>query len=159
MCSVPYSCCQAMQHHDLTLHDNMFQVSYAKTCDLPDPPTTNYDGNTPLHQSFQCDGKLLQRLIGPLQCTTLHLDTIADLIRDHTLHCCSDGSVHKGKGSHAWLMADATSELIISGAGPDEGSELFMSSYRSELGGLTALLCLLYNISQLDDLTQGQCVI
>jgi hypothetical protein len=58
---------------------------------------------------------------------------------------CCDGSFNPndGSGSHAWIFADPDGMVLWSGAGPDDGHPTLMSSYRTELGGLTAVLYLL----------------
>jgi hypothetical protein len=40
-----------------------------------------------------------------------------------------------GVGYHSWLIATKTEQVILWGGGPDNGSTLYMTSYRSELGG------------------------
>jgi hypothetical protein len=43
-----------------------------------------------------------------------------------------------GVGYHSWLIATKTEQVILRGGGPDDDSPLYMTSYRSELGGICA---------------------
>jgi hypothetical protein len=43
-----------------------------------------------------------------------------------------------GVGYHSWLIATKTDQILQRGGGPDGGSPLYMTSYRSELGGICA---------------------
>jgi hypothetical protein len=56
-------------------------------------------------------------------------------------------------------MSSHTGNTIIRGAGPDDAGFRFMSSYRSELGGLTALLGLLSCLGTAFGIGEGQCTI
>jgi hypothetical protein len=52
-------------------------------------------------------------------------------------------SVLFGVGYHSWLVSTKMELLILRGAGPDDGSPLYLTSYGSELGeiyaGITAI--------------------
>lgn len=146
--------------YDITLPDTIFRLSYAETQIPIDPPVpTVISGTSELHLALRHEPLMLQRLVGPLACTNSNIDSLATVARLHKLHGCSDGSVHQGIGSHAWLFSDAAGAILLRGAGPDDAGSLFMTSYRSELGGLTALLCLLKHILQLRNVLTGQCTI
>jgi hypothetical protein len=41
-----------------------------------------------------------------------------------------------GVGYHGWILALDNEEIITSGGGPDDGASAYMTSYRSELGGI-----------------------
>ena len=58
----------------------------------------------------------------------------------------------------AWI-SDPMGAVILQGAGPDDGGLSFMSSYRSELGGLTALLCILKHVLLHHPTNLGRCTI
>jgi hypothetical protein len=49
-----------------------------------------------------------------------------------------DGSVLFGVGYNSWLITTKTEQVILRGGGPDAGSPTYMTSYRSELGGICA---------------------
>jgi hypothetical protein len=50
----------------------------------------------------------------------------------------TDGSVLFGVGYPSWILALDNEEIITSGGGPDDGAIAYMTSYRSELGGIIA---------------------
>ena len=75
---------------------------------------------------------------------------IAHNIELDTLLVCSDGS-HSPEsytGSHGWVMANGGKKLLLQGAGPVDGHPKLTSSYRSELGGLLAVLYTIYRVCQ-----------
>jgi hypothetical protein len=55
----------------------------------------------------------------------------------------TDGSVLSGVGCHSWLIAMETEDILLAGGGPDNGPGRYMTSYRSELGGIIAGLAVL----------------
>jgi hypothetical protein len=82
-------------------------------------------------------------------------------ISDHSLLACSDGSFDPkvGLGSHSWLFADPEGMLLWSGAGPSDGHPNLMSSYRTELGGVTTILYLISVLVQNSDILDGSVTI
>jgi hypothetical protein len=48
----------------------------------------------------------------------------------------TDRPVLFGVGYHSWLIATKTEQILLRGGGPNDGSTLYMTSYRSELGGI-----------------------
>jgi hypothetical protein len=60
----------------------------------------------------------------------------------------TDGSVLSGVGCHSWLIAMETEDILLAGGGPDNGPGRYMTSYRSELGGIIAGLALLGTLLQ-----------
>jgi hypothetical protein len=46
----------------------------------------------------------------------------------------TDGSVSFGVGYHSWVVATEDEDILLQGAGPDEGDLFLMQSYRSDLG-------------------------
>jgi hypothetical protein len=100
-----------------------------------------------------------QRLIGPFYLTTDQADlSIAHGIELETLAACSDGSYDPitKQGSHGWLFANEGQDPILQGAGPDDCHSLLMSSYRSELGSLIAVLYVIYRICMHHSVTSGK---
>jgi hypothetical protein len=55
----------------------------------------------------------------------------------------TDGPVLFGVGYYSWVIATSEEEILLTGGGPDDGDPLIMTSYRSELGGLSAGLAVL----------------
>ena len=90
--------------------------------------------------------KYFRRLVGPMYSTTEpDLLEVINSITSGTLLVCRDGSFsqHSGTGSHAWVFATATGQILLQGAGPIDCHPKQLSSYRPELGGITSLLFLL----------------
>jgi hypothetical protein len=58
----------------------------------------------------------------------------------------ADGSVAFGVGYHSWVVATEDEEILLQGGGPDNGDLFIVQSYRSELGGVTAGLAVLWTL-------------
>jgi hypothetical protein len=56
------------------------------------------------------------------------------------------------------VLASAVRGTVSSGSGVDDGHPALMSSYRSELGGILALLYIIYRICKYYDLSSGKAV-
>lgn len=100
-----------------------------------------------------------RRLVGPIQMPQEEdLVEIVSSIITGTLFMCSDGSFHphQGTGSHAWVFATATGQILLQGAGPIDCDPDQLSSYRPELGGIVSLLFLLTVIVRISTITDGQ---
>ncbi len=92
-----------------------------------------------------------QRIMGPL--TNISDQTgmeVAHNLELETLVTCSDGSYfpESHTGSRGWVVATTDQKLLLQGAGPGDGHPKLISSYRSELGGLLAVLYTIYCICQ-----------
>jgi hypothetical protein len=100
-----------------------------------------------------------QRLLGPLP-TLNDSDgmVLAHQMELESLLACSDGSFfpEEHTGSHGWVLASTDQQILLQGAGPDDGHPRLMSSYRSELGGLLAVLYTIYRICQHYHVTSGK---
>jgi hypothetical protein len=68
----------------------------------------------------------------------LDLPEDLDYTEPTDLIVATDGSVVFVVGYHSWLIATKTEQVLLLGGGPDDGSPLYMTSYRSELGGICA---------------------
>jgi len=78
-------------------------------------------------------------------------------IREGSLLTCSDGS-HEPEidfACQAWVFADSTGHILWCGFGPTDGNPSMLSSYRSELAGITELLFLIQLIVQHLEITTG----
>ncbi len=73
---------------------------------------------------------------------------IAHQMKLEILLACSDGSHNPEShtGCHGWVLASNEQELLLQGAGPDDGHPMLINSYRSELGGLITVLYIIYRI-------------
>jgi hypothetical protein len=101
-----------------------------------------------------------QRLIGSHPPIMEACDEIAEEISYNSLVTCSDRAHNPdtSTGSHAWVLASAVRGTMSSGSGVDDGHPALMSSYWSELGGVLALLCIIYRICKYYDLSSGKTV-
>jgi hypothetical protein len=55
----------------------------------------------------------------------------------------TNGSVLFSVGYHSWLVSAKDEHILLHGGGPDDGAPLYMTSYRSELGGICAGLAVI----------------
>jgi hypothetical protein len=83
----------------------------------------------------------VQRLFGDIP--PHQLPTTWDTTKPVDIIVATDGSVLFGVGYHTWILALNNEEIITSGGGPDGGSIAYMTSYRSELGGIIAGLAVI----------------
>jgi hypothetical protein len=60
----------------------------------------------------------------------------------------TDGSVTLGVGNHSWVFATEDEDILLKCGGPDEGDLFLVQSYRSALGGVSAGLAVLGNLSR-----------
>jgi hypothetical protein len=103
------------------------------------------------HQYFQ-------RLLGPTPAITdATIEAIGVYIKEGSLLTCSDGSYEPewDFACQAWLFSDSLGNILWSGAGPTDGNPDMLSSYRSELAGITTILFLLQQIVAYLEITSG----
>jgi hypothetical protein len=58
------------------------------------------------------------------------------------------GSVVFGAGYHSWVVETNNERVLVSGDGPDDGDQLLMTSYRSELGGIASGLAVIGTLAR-----------
>jgi hypothetical protein len=75
----------------------------------------------------------IQRLVGNIP--ELEVLNGAEANEEQDLIVANDGSVVFGVGYHSWVVATDNEKVLLKGDGPDDGDQLLMMSYRSELGG------------------------
>jgi hypothetical protein len=76
---------------------------------------------------------------------------IPDIVLPENIDCteptdlivATDGSVFFGVGYHSLLVSTKDEHTLLHGGGPDDGAPLYMTSYRSELGGICAGLAVI----------------
>jgi hypothetical protein len=76
---------------------------------------------------------------------------IPDIVLPEDLDCteppdlivATDRSVLFGVGYHSWLVSTKDKHILLHRGGPDDGAPLYMTSYRSELGGIFAGLAVI----------------
>jgi hypothetical protein len=61
----------------------------------------------------------------------------------------TDRSVLFGVGYHSWMLATEMEDILLTGGGPDGGPGKYMTSYRSELGGILTGLAVLGTLLRL----------
>jgi len=123
-----------------------------------DTMDTAEDSFSTFRDRLASSAEFFRRLLGPLPTlTSATLETIGFYITEGSLLTCSDGSVDPEleTACQAWLMADKDGHLLWYGAGPIDGNPDTVTSYRSELGGITTILFLLLQITQHLELSSG----
>jgi hypothetical protein len=76
---------------------------------------------------------------------------IPDIVLPENLDCteptdlivATDDYVMLGVGYHSWLVSTKDEHIFLHGCGPYDGDSLYMTSYRSELGGISAGLAVI----------------
>jgi uncharacterized protein YozE (UPF0346 family) len=71
-----------------------------------------------------------------------------DITEPKDIIVATDGSVLFGVGYHSWVFSTSDEDILLTGGGPDDGDPLLMTSYRSELGGLSAGLAVLGTLAR-----------
>ena len=153
--------------HPATIYVNMtypdyFQVDYSTT-PIPDttPPHAHIWDQDPTAHAFVDTPDFYKRLLGtkPLSSNEVEQD-IATNLELETLVACSDGSFNPDKavGGHGWIISTKDKQVIIEGAGPADGNPSSMSSYRTELGGLVAVLYIIFRICTHYHITAGKLI-
>jgi hypothetical protein len=89
----------------------------------------------------------VQRLVGDI--AALDVPETWDIKEPRDLLVATDGSVVFGVGYHSGVIKTMDENVILSGGGPDDGDPLFMTSYRSELGGLASALTVMGMLERL----------
>mmetsp|Transcript_16534 Transcript_16534/g.23564 ORF Transcript_16534/g.23564 Transcript_16534/m.23564 type:complete len:1161 (+) Transcript_16534:4649-8131(+) len=139
--------------------DSLFSIRTSGTMVVQQ--TQNEDTET-IFPSFQdrvlSSAEFFLRLIGPLPVLTdATLKAIGIYIKEGSLLTCSDGSSDPALGTacQAWVMADKDGHVLWGGVGPIDGNPEWVTSYRSELGGITAILYILQQMVLHLDITSG----
>jgi hypothetical protein len=103
---------------------------------------------TPLHSytsgiwiSFLSLHRHIQRLAGDIP--TLPTSLPFYFNEPVELSIATYGSVLSGVRYRGWVLAIKDDTILLCGGGPDDGIQLLMTSYRSELGGLVAGLAVM----------------
>jgi hypothetical protein len=83
----------------------------------------------------------IQRLVGNIP--DIDVPSGWDDDEEHDIIVAIDGSIVFGVGYHSWVVATNNEQVIFSGGGPDDGDQLIITSYRSELGGIASGLAVI----------------
>jgi hypothetical protein len=84
-------------------------------------------------ECFHALPKNVRRLVG--NNLELALPANFDCTEPMDLVMATDGSVLFGVGYHSWMVSTKDEHTLLHGVGPGDGAPLYMTSYRSELGG------------------------
>jgi hypothetical protein len=66
-----------------------------------------------------------------------------DVTVDQYIIVAMDGSVVFGVGCHSWVVTMDKEQVLLMGGGTDDGDQLMMTSYMSELGGIVSGLAVI----------------
>jgi hypothetical protein len=92
-------------------------------------------------EAFHALPRHVQRLVGDIR--DFQTPRQWDVTKEVDLIIATDGSVLFGVGYHSWILATESEDILLAGGGPDNGPGKYMTSYRSELGGIIAGLAVL----------------
>jgi hypothetical protein len=108
------------------------------------PPLVPYTSN--IVHYIKALPRYVQRLVGDIP--TLRTPLGWDPITLANISIATKWSVTLGVGYHSWVIAAENEDILLQGGGPDDGDLFIMQSYRSELGGITAGIAVLGNLSR-----------
>jgi ribonuclease HI len=91
--------------------------------------------------SCQTIPRHIQRLVGNIP--DLEFINGTEETEEQDLIVDTEGSVVFGVGYHSWVVVTDNEKVLLKGGGPDDGDQLLMTSYRSELGGITSGLAVI----------------
>jgi hypothetical protein len=91
--------------------------------------------------SCQALPRHIQRLVGNIP--DLELLNGSEENEEQDLIVATDGSVVFGIGYNIWVVATYNEKVLLKGGGPDDGDQILMTSYRSELGSIASGLAVL----------------
>jgi len=97
-----------------------------------------------------------QRLLGEQIPSSETCEKISRALADKSLLACSNGSCIDGSGSHGWVIAHDSGDVIAQGSGPTDGHPLLVSSFQAELGGLLAVLHVIHRVCQYYHVQEGK---
>jgi hypothetical protein len=92
-------------------------------------------------KAFHALPKHIHRLVGDIG--EFQTPIQWDVSKEVDLIIATDGSVLCGVGYHSWILATESEDILLAGGEPDDGPGKYMTSYKSELGGIIAGLAVL----------------
>eukprot|EP00978_Attheya_sp_CCMP212_P015316 scaffold39516_cov35-Attheya_sp.AAC.2 len=84
---------------------------------------------------------------------------VAQSIREGTARAVSDGSYINGSGAAGYVLLGTSHRSRITGSLVLPGSSLVMSAYRSELGGLYGIICVVEDVCTIHTIESGHITI
>jgi hypothetical protein len=88
----------------------------------------------------------IQRLLGNIP--ELDVPNEMDATVDQNIIAAMDGSVVFGVEYHSWVVAMEKEQVLLTWGDPDDGDQLLMTSYRSELGGIDSGIAVIYTLAR-----------
>jgi hypothetical protein len=88
----------------------------------------------------------VRQLVGNI--TDIVLPENFDCTEPTDLIVATDGLVLFGMEYHSWLISMKDEHTLLHGGGPHDGAPLYMTSYRSELGGICAGLAVIWVLAR-----------
>jgi hypothetical protein len=82
-----------------------------------------------------------QRLVGTIP--AIEVPNGLDVTEEQKIIVATYGLVVFGVGYHSWVVARDNEQMLIMGGVPDDGDQLLMMSYRSELGCIASVLAVI----------------
>jgi hypothetical protein len=112
----------------------------------PHDPEGGYSPTDSIYTSaigewFHALPKHVRRLVGNIP--DIALPANFDCTEPTDLIAATDGYVVFGVGYHSCLILTKDKHTLLHGGGPDDGAPLYMTSYRSVLGGICARLAVI----------------
>jgi ribonuclease HI len=99
-------------------------------------PEQQIEYTSGIGESFHTLPKHMQRLVGNIP--DIDVTSGWEDNEEHGIIVAIDGSVVFGVGYHSWVVATKNEQVILSVGGADDGDQLLMTSYSSELGGIAS---------------------
>ncbi len=143
-------------------HSEEFTTSPGLPLLLPSPTTPQLTlWDTTIAPIWSNTPMLYQWAIGPKPPTSSQCDDIAEAIQNEALMACSDWAYDRSLevGSQGWVFRDKIEAILATGSGPRYGNPSMMSSYRTELTGIVAVLYIIYRICQDYNIDSGKAVL
>ena len=94
----------------------------------------------PLEKVLNRVPRVIRRIMGVVHGTPYIVQECLAAARNGQLYAAADGSVRQ-TGAHGWAVCAGNIERYINGMGPVDGPTTSMTSYRTELWGMLAVIC------------------
>jgi hypothetical protein len=139
-CDEPNSCTYVVEVNERTRYMEIVRKYKIKeTLKIETDHVITYTSG--IGDSCQALPRHIQRLVGNIP--ELEVLNGAESNEEQDLIVATDGSVVFGVGYHRWVVATDNDKLILKGGGPDDGYQLLMTSYSSEVGGIASGLAVI----------------
>ena len=112
--------------------------------------------NKPSMIKEYCEQKVLrglQWLVGEIKWPEDWGRSLTKTLKEKRLISMSDGSIKDGSGTHAWTITTGHKGSTLRGRGPIDRAKSYMSSFRMELQGQTAIIII---VGMMANIAEGQ---